>query len=468
MTSRIFSALTLAALTACSSLPVDPAAPKVPLPAAFGPQAEGAAGVRSSAPWWTVFGDPVLNRLVPLALEANLDLAQATERLTQARALAAGQRAALGPSDGLQVGARAQQLSETEMPGAPRDARRSELAQAGLGLSWELDLFGRLRQQARAAALRGDAADADLRALRLLIGTEVAQAWFALLGAREQHRLTREVLANRQETLRLILSRVARGFSGPLNEARARSELAAAEAELPLHRIAEEQAQHRLAVLIGQSPSGLSMPPAEGEPARWQVLALPSPEEWLRHRPDLVAAETRLRAQALDVAAIRAEFLPRLSLTGSLAYLAGSVAGLSQAGARSWWLAPSLQLPLLDHGRIQARLDAATAQQREALLHYRQRVLLATEELENALLKIREGETRLQALQARAAHAAQAETLARKRFDAGASDFLELLDAQRSAQQAQLGLAAALSQQRQQLAGLQRALGASYLPAPRT
>jgi outer membrane protein TolC len=209
------------------------------------------------------------------------------------------------------------------------------------------------------------------------------------------------------------------------------------------------------------------MPPAEAEPAQWQPLALPSPADWLRQRPDLLAAETRLRAQALDVAAIRAEFLPRLTLGGSLGYLAGSVAGLSQAGALTWWLAPSLQLPVLDRGRIQARLDAASAQQREALLHYRQRVLLAAEEVENALLQIREGQTRLQALQARAVHAAQAETLARKRFDAGASDFLELLDAQRSAQQAQLGLAAALSQHRQQLAGLQRALGATYLPAPR-
>jgi outer membrane protein TolC len=120
---------------------------------------------------------------------------------------------------------------------------------------------------------------------------------------------------------------------------------------------------------------------------------------------------------------------------------------------------------VFDVGRIDARLQAAQAGQREALLAYRQRMLLATEEVESALVQVRQGQERLAALQQRARHAVAAERLARKRFEAGGSDLLELLDAQRSAQQAELGLSAAMTQQRQQVVVLQRALGARFLPA---
>jgi len=167
---------------------------------------------------------------------------------------------------------------------------------------------------------------------------------------------------------------------------------------------------------------------------------------------------------ALDVSAIRAEFMPRLSVGGVLGFVAGSVSGLGAAGSASWFLAPSLSLPVFDVGRIDARLQAAQAGQREALLAYRQRVLLATEEVESALVLVRQGQVRLAALQDRARHAVTAEELARKRFEAGGSDLLELLDAQRGAQQAELGLSAALTAQRQQVVALQRALGARFLP----
>jgi outer membrane protein TolC len=152
------SALALAAaLSACSSLPGAGPAPSITLPTAFGPTGAHSASVRSDTPWWTAFGDPVLNRLVPLALEANLDIGQAAERLAQSRALAAQRRAELGPTGDLTVGGRAQQLSAWEAPGRSRNERRSESAQVGLGISWEVDLFGRLRGPAQAAALRSEA-----------------------------------------------------------------------------------------------------------------------------------------------------------------------------------------------------------------------------------------------------------------------------------------------------------------------
>ena len=182
-------------------------------------------------------------------------------------------------------------------------------------------------------------------------------------------------------------------------------------------------------------------------------------------RPDLKAAETQLRAQALDVAAIRTEFMPRLTMGGALSFVAGAVSGLGAASSASWFLAPRISVPVFDQGRISARLQAAQADQREALLAYRQRVLVATEEVENALVRVRQGQLRLAALQDRAHHASVAESLARKRFEAGTSDQLELLDAQRIAQQAELGLSVALTGQRQLVVALHRALGARFIPA---
>lgn len=432
-------------------------------------QGQGLAPGHVAQPdWWAVFDDPVLDVLVHRGLEANLDLRQAAERVQRSRALVAGAQAERGPSGGVGLGARAQQLSRFEAPGASADDRRSESVSAGANLSWEVDLFGRLRHAAQAADARAQGVEADAAAMRLAIGAEIAQAWFALNGTRTQVALARRVVDNRRETLNLVLRRVAAGYSAPLDEARARADVAAAEADLPGLDAALAVSQHRLAVLLGASPSGFEAPPAADAAPRLVALRLPQPAQWAAQRPDLQAAEARLRALSLDVASIRAEFLPRVSVAGVLGVVAGSVSGLGAAGAASWFVAPGVSLPVFDHARIDARLQAARAGEREALLAYRQRVLLATEEVESGLAQVRHGQQRLVALQERARQAVAAEDLARKRFAAGGTDLLELLDAQRSAQQAEIGLSVAVTAQHQQVVGLQRALGARFLPADRT
>lgn len=461
---RLGAIAAAALLAACGTLPAE-APPGVDLPRAFAQGRGLEAGVIAHADWWTVLGDPVLDRLVPQGLAANLDLQQAAERVQRSRALATGQRAELGPSGSLGIGARAQQLGAAEAPGLDSAARRSDTASAGLGLSWELDLFGRLRRQAGAADARGDAVAADAAALRLAVGAEIAQVWYALNGAREQVLLTRGVIENRRATLGLVQRRVAAGYNAPLDEARAHAELSAAQADLPAHEATLTVATHRLAVFLGVSPSGFAAPAAASGQLQAVSLRVPEPAQWMPLRPDLKSAEAQLHAQALDVAAIRAEFMPRLSIAGVLGFVAGSVSGLGTAGSAAWWLAPQVSVPFFDHGRIDARLQAAQAGQREALLAYRQRVLLATEEVESALSQVRLGQQRLASLHERTRHAQDAEALARKRFEAGASDLLELLDAQRGSQQAQLGLAAALTLQQQQVVALQRALGARFAPA---
>jgi NodT family efflux transporter outer membrane factor (OMF) lipoprotein len=475
MIKTSLTAVALAALlSACGTLP-EPVTPAPDLPQRFAQaQAREGADVAPAAPDaigdWAVFADPVLDALVRRAFEANLDLQQAAERVQRSRALAAGARAALAPGGGIGIDARAQQFAETEMRGTSREQRRVDIGGAGASLSWEIDLFGRLRQAAAAAGARADATQADADAMRVAVGAEVAHAWFTLGGLHEQLAVAHQVVQNRRATVDLVLRRVGAGYAAPLDEARARADLAAAEAELPALHAAKAVASHRLAVLLGESPSTFEPPaatanPASAAPPHALALHVPAPRAWAAARPDLRAAEARLRAQALDVEAIRAEFLPQLSITGALGVIAGSVSGLGAAGALSWFVAPSLSVPVFDTARIDARLQAARAGQREALLIYRQRVLLATEEVESALALVREGQLRLAALQQRARHALEAEGLARKRFEAGGTDLLELLDAQRTSRQADIVLVAAMTGQRQQIVALQRALGARFLPA---
>lgn len=486
MLKPTLSAVALASLlAACGTLPT-PSTPVPELPAAF-TQARGldTAPAGHAADGWAAFDDPVLDALLRRGLTANLDLQQAAERVQRSRALAAAARAELAPGGGIGVGATARQLAETEAPGLIRDQRRSDQVSAFASLSWEVDLFGRLRQAAAAVGARADAVQADADAMRLAVGAEIAHAWFTLTGTREQLVLARQVVENRRATVELVQRRVGAGYTAPLDDARARGDLAAAEAALPALQASVTVAGHRLAVLLGESPSTFEPPlPVQAAAARMlpasnrstlppatapRALALrvPAPSAWADARPDLRAAEARLRAQALDVESIRAEFLPRLTIAGALGVVAGSLTGLGAAGSASWFIAPIVSAPVFDYGRIEARLQAAQAGQREALLHYRQRVLLATEEVESALVEVRQGQLRLAALQQRASYAVQAEALARKHYEAGGSDLLELLDAQRTSRQAEISLIAGVTTQQQQIVALQRALGAGFEAAER-
>lgn len=436
---------------------VAPAAFAQEIPAAAPPASEASA---SDAAWWFALGDPALSSLIAQGLDANLDIVQAHARIERSRALLAGARAAFGPSGSAFAGGQSSQASEAEAPGVTRSQRRSDSVDVGLEFSWELDLFGRLRSQSGAAGERLRASEAQLHGVRLAVSAEIAHAHFALLGAREQLDLARTVAANREQTLRLVAARTQGGLGAPVDDLRARADVEAALAEIPVHEAAARVALHRLAVLTGRSPAGFEVATPAAVPSAFVALRIPEAQQWLARRPDLREQEAELRARALDVAAVRAEFYPRLTLSGVLGFVAGSVASLGTAGSVSWLGAPSLLAPLFDRPRIEARLAGAKANQKEALAAYRQRLLLATEEVENALARYRSGQQQFQSLQRRAQLAGQAERLARVRYEAGAADLLELLEAQRSAQQAQSGLAAALMQQRQHLVAVFRGMAA--------
>jgi multidrug efflux system outer membrane protein len=413
----------------------------------------------STAGWWAALGDPVLSALIQRGLDANLDIEQAHARIRRSHALLQAAKASFGPSGSAGLQGQSAQASETEASGTSRAQRRSDNVQFGMEFSWEIDLFGRLRSQSSAAGQRLQATEAEAQGVRLAVSAEIAHAYFSLIGAREQLQLARAVAQNRQRTLNLVHVRAQGGIAAPIDDVRAQAEVEAALADIPVHEASARVAVHRLAVLTATSPSGFELPTSDTVQPNSVAIRIPDAAAWLAHRPDVLAQEAELRARALDVKAVRAEFFPRLSITGVLGFLAGSVTGLGAASSVSWLSAPSLMAPLFDRPRIQARLEAAKANQKEALAGYRQRILLATEEVENALARYSAGQQQFNALQRRAQHSAQAERLARVRYEAGAAELLELLDAQRSSQQAQSALAQALMQQRQNLVAVFKGIG---------
>lgn len=425
------------------------------------PSASTAVAVAAQQPgWWHALRDPVLTSLIEAGLDANLDIQQAHARIRRSQALLAGAQAAQGPGGSATLGAYSLQASESESPGGgSRPQRRSDTARATLEFSWELDLFGRLENQSAAAAQRVRASEAQLQGVRLAISSEIANAYFALISAREQLELARTVTENRESTLRLVNARATAGMSAPIDDVRARADVEAARALVPVHEAAARVATHRLAVLSGREPAGFHVStPATVQPEALALRIEPA-AEWLARRPDVQELEAELRARALDVQAVRAEFYPRLTFTGVLGFVAGSVSGLGAANSVSWLSAPSLLTPIFDRSRIEARLAGARATQKEALAAYRQRLLLAMEEVENALTRYTFGQQQFQALQRRAQLAAEAERLSRVRYEAGAADLLELLDAQRTSQQARVALSAALLDQRQHLVGVLKGMG---------
>lgn len=451
MRKFILSALALAAaLLASPVLAREPSTGSTP----------AAAPAIDRAGWWHVLGDPVLSALVAQGLDANLDIAQAHARIRRSQALLAGARAEFGPSGSVGLQARNAQASESEAPGLGRGERRVQSVAAALEFSWELDLFGRIGHQTASAAQRVQASEVRMRGVRLAVSAEIANAYFALVGAREQLELARTVAVNREDTLKLVAARASAGMAAPIDEVRARADLEAALAELPTHEASARVAMHRLAVLTGRSPVGFDLPTAATTTPSAVRIPLPGPEAWLAQRPDLQELEAELRARALDVQAVRAEFYPRLTFSGFLGFVAGSVSAIGTGGSLSWLSAPSLLAPLFDRQRIEARLAAAHADQKDVLAAYRQRILLATEEVENAFVRYGSGQQQFQNLQRRAQLASEAQRLSRIRYEAGAADLLELLDAQRTAQQAQAALSVALTQQRQHLVAVFRGMGA--------
>lgn len=427
--TAIISAVLLAACTVGPNYQ----RPDAPLPTQFDQASEAASADGIGTGVWQAFGDPALDRLLARVLADNTSIAQAFARWEEVRALRGLSPYSLFPTVTADVEAERSKPSGQD-PFIPADQGRTDNYMAGFDATWEIDLFGSLRNQKRAIVRRQDAAAAELQQMRLSIVAETAQAYFALRGAEHQHRLASENQTSLQESVRLVGALAKAGRANDLDLTRLRAQQAAQAADVA--RLQAEVVRHeqRLAALTGWPVQTVrtEIGPEASLPSLPALVTTGTPEDWLRRRPDVYAAERRLAAAYSDVGTEMAEFFPKLNLLGGFGWTAQSAGDLGSAQSERWRWGPSLSWSFLDFGRVRQNVRAADARKNAAIAAYQETVLRALEETENALAGYRAANESAVQLQAAAQDASEAARLARLRFEVGADNALSYLDAERT------------------------------------
>ena len=415
--------------------------------------------------WWRIYGDPQLDRLVDEGLGRNANLVSAVARVDEARGLAGEADSFFYPRVDAGVFASRQQISTrtaNQFPGVKREYTNTR---AALAVSYELDLFGRLRANSAAAKAELESSEAARDAVRLAVAAQVAKSYFALRSLDEQVDLTRRAVDLRNEALALQRRRYSGGVISEFELRQLEAETAAVRAQLPPLERDREREEAALAVLLGRTPKevfsgSVGIRQTRDEAPEAAVLPSGMPSELLLRRPDLVEAERSLAAANARVAVARAEMFPSISLTGFLGSESAAFSSLFAGGpAATWQLAAGLTQPIFAGGRLAARKDAASARERAALAQYEQAIRAAFGEIRSALAAQTRSRESFEAESMRAAALNETLRLARLRYSSGVASQLDVLDAERGLLAAQVARIEALRAHRAAVADLFRALG---------
>jgi multidrug efflux system outer membrane protein len=440
--------------------------PKYEKPAAEVPDAwtETAPRFAEDGRWWRIYQDPELDKTIDEALASNGDLLVAAARVDETRALLSEARSFFWPRiDAVGSVARQRNSERTAFspPGIPNEFTTYR---AALEVSYEADLFGRLRSNADAARAELEASEASREAVRLALAAQVARSYFSLRSLDEQVALTRQTIVLREDALALQRKRFNGGVISEFELRQLEAEAAVVRAQLPPLEALREREEVGLSVLLGRSPKQVfegnvkvkvSMDEVPGPPAVPSGL----PSELLLRRPDLVEAERLLAASNARVGVARAEMFPSIVLTGALGSESSSLSNLFSGPSLIWSLAAGIAQPIFQGGRLQARTEAAEARERAVLAQYQQAIRAAFGEVRAALIAQSRARETYDAESARATALAQTLRLARLRYQNGVSSQLDVIDAERGLLEAQRARIAALHAHRAAVADLFRALG---------
>ena len=474
VTRALTLALAAALLSACAVGP-DYVRPDLPVPERFvrqDPSAAAAAAaeqggmqrVSADAEFWLGFDDPVLTALVDESLRADHDLRIALARYDSANALLRGARLDRYPTVTAQASGVDGRASADQVPGVPRPAREYEAYEAGAALSWELDLFGRVRRGVEARRAEAWASASDLDAMQVAVVGEVVRTYAELRGQQERLRVARDNADNQRETLRLVQALFDAGRGTEFDTSRASAQLQATLSRVPALEAAVAVGMHRLAVLTGRPPAALvaELEAPQALPTLPERIDAGAPGTVLRRRPDVAAAEHRLQAATARIGVATADLFPKFTLSGLIGSQAVDAGALFERDSESGFVALGIDWSFLDVGRVRARIAAADADAAGELARYEQTVLVALEETENALVRYARARTEDAHLQQAASDSANAARLARMRFDAGAAGLLEVLDAERTRLQAQDAFADARTRSVTAAVGVYRALAGGW------
>ncbi len=465
MTKRylaVGSVLATAALAGCALGP-DYRQPQMPLAADF----ENASGEHAAEPpreFWRRFDDPELNQLVDDALKTNHDIRIAVANLQAARAVQHAVDAQAWPLAGASASGARQILPESFAPGQSRKQRTVNDYDTELDAGWELPLFGRYSRASESAAALTSAAQAGIAAAQVSVTAEVARNYFELRGQQLRLQIAQQSLQNQQANLDLVQARLDAGRGTELDTTRAQAQVESTRAVVPQLEAGIELARYRLAVLTGRAPEELAALASEPKPLPGMrpVDGIGTPAALLRRRPDIRIAERQLASATADIGASKADLFPSVSITGALGLNALNPGDLGTAPAYFYNLGGAISWNLLDFGRIRARIRFNEARSDAALALYEKTVLTALEETEGALVSFDRNQRRADSLFKAARASQQAAKLARTRFEAGVTDFLTVLDAERQLLADRDGLAQAQTDAGTSLVAVYRALGGSW------
>ena len=421
--------------------------------------------------WWTGFGDPQLARFVSLALERNLDLAQASARVAQARAGLGAANAALLPSGNVTgQAARAYQSVETPLGkvlnSAPGFDRYGNAYEANLAASWELDLFGGLRRGQEAALAEYQASEAGATATRLVVAAQTADIYISIRGLQTRLDVARRQVQTQQELLSTIKLLYGRGLAAELQVRQAEGALAQVRATVPALETGLDVAMNALDVMLGSPPGThrAELVEAGGIPVAPQIAATGSPGELLRRRPDLIVAERRLAASSARIGVAVAEYYPKLSLSGLIGSATSAGGNLFSSGASQAAGVLGLRWRLFDFGRINAQIDQAKGQEAEMLAAYRLAVLRATEDVENAFTSLVKREEQAAVLAQGADSLGRAREASFAAYQKGVVSLIEVLQADESSLRATDARAQAQTESARAAVAAFRALGGGWQP----
>jgi multidrug efflux system outer membrane protein len=465
----VLSLLLSATLSACAVGP-DYRAPDVATtlsaPAKFEHADEpGVAPQSIRERFWTAFDDPLLAELVADGLTGNRELRQAEARLRESRAILRLRGYDLAPT--VTADARYEQglRSTAQSPGLSREQREGDLADAGFDAIWELDLFGRVRRDVEAAQADADAQAAEFADVQVTVAAEIARRYVELRGTQDQLAVARSNADNQRQTLAITQALLDAGRGNQLDASRAEASWRNTLSRIPELQATEAANLHALAVLTGREPGALydRLAPPRPAPAVPTLAGIETPEALLRRRPDIRVAERRLAAATARIGVAVGDLFPKLTLSGSIGYNAADLSDFGGGASERYGFGPSLSWAAFDLGRVRTRIEIAELRAEGALAAYESAVLGALQETETVLVAYGRAQQQRDELARAEAASAAAAALARQRFEAGMTPFVDVLDAEREL----LSLQDALSQSRTRtltaLLALYKALGGGWV-----
>jgi NodT family efflux transporter outer membrane factor (OMF) lipoprotein len=407
--------------------------------------------------WWTVFNDPTLQRMIERATESNLDLKQAAARIKQARASRGVARADQLPS--LNATGSYERTSPADQP--------TDLFRAGLDASWELDIFGGIRRNVEAADADITFAVEDYRDVMVILTAEVAFNYIDLRGFQREIDIARKNLEAQRRSAALTRQLRGAGFVGGLDTANADAAVYTTEAAIPILEQAARQAMYNLAVLLGQEPAALleELTPVTAIPSPPPRVPIGLPSELLLRRPDVRRAEASLHAATARIGVATAELYPRFTLTGGLSTQGTKLSSLVNWNNSLWSIGPAVSWPIYEGGRIRSNIDLRTAIQEEVLYGYQRTVLIALQDVENALIAYEKEQQRYDALVNAVDANRRAVQFSTDLYTQGQADFLNVLNAQRSLLLTEDALVQSERTMTTNLVALFKALGGGWDPS---